>query len=357
MKPTVLFVSPVDYNALKQRHQGLACEIANFGCKVIYLNPIRSGGLSLVSKQSEGLTVVDVKIPIKASAYPFIHFFCVKMALRMLLKKLNLKPSECVLWLADPACAAMTGFKWKWQLYDCCDLHGAFPGQKEKAWRIYENFIVSNVDLITVSHPYLAEHLKSNFNNKIVLMPNATSLSIGLITECVKNTKNKKLSVVKAVSSGAHFEWVDTDWLLMLSKIPGFELHIAGTGRGKGFEELIKQKSVVYHGKLSQQELAKLLAECHVGLLPFKDIELIKGVDPIKIYDYAALGLDIWSPKLNSLSDNKLISDFIGNSAAAEKAVQNLLVKPSGAELNTNAVVTWRQRLKESGILQFIETF
>ena len=212
-------------------------------------------------------------------------------------------------------------------------------------------------DLITVSHPYLAEHLKSNFNNKIVLMPNATSLSIGLITECVKNTKNKKLSVVKAVSSGAHFEWVDTDWLLMLSKIPGFELHIAGTGRGKGFEELIKQKSVVYHGKLSQQELAKLLAECHVGLLPFKDIELIKGVDPIKIYDYAALGLDIWSPKLNSLSDNKLISDFIGNSAAAEKAVQNLLVKPSGAELNTNAVVTWRQRLKESGILQFIETF
>lgn len=36
-----------------------------------------------------------------------------------------------------------------------------------------------------------------------------------------------------------------------------------------------------------------LMRSCHVGLLPFKDIALVYGVDPIKAYEYAACGLDI----------------------------------------------------------------
>ena len=122
---------------------------------------------------------------------------------------------------------------------------------------------------------------------------------------------------------GAHYEWVDINWLKMIAGLDNVELHIAGKGRGAGFKQLISMKNVRFHGELDTYQLFELMKVCKVGLLAFKDIELIKGVDPIKVYDYAAAGLEIWAPDIKALYSNKYINTFIKDADSANKALNN----------------------------------
>jgi glycosyltransferase involved in cell wall biosynthesis len=379
----IIFISPVDFNGLKQRHQGLAIEFAKKGFNIFFVNPIKSNGLSCKVTNSEAeLKFVDIKVPFKAVSYPLVQCFAVKIAYRLLKKKLHIDLKDSILWLAEPSLADLVKYDWKKIIYDCCDLHGLFPKQKLKVWKYYEALIAKKADLITFSHEYIKERFIENINNtklfkkrlnnehkwiatpfskaineifksednksilpKMIILPNATFFN------SINRNKHPITTKVKMLSSGAHFEWVDMDWLQMLANLDNVELHIAGKGRGTSFKKLINSKNVVFHGELDSDNLLKLMEECHVGLVPFKDIELIKGVDPIKVYDYAALGLDIWAPDLKQLYSNKYINCFIKNCESAKTEIESLL---SPLQLNKKIVVVddlynihrWSERIE-----------
>ena len=130
----------------------------------------------------------------------------------------------------------------------------------------------------------------------------------------------------------------------MLTSIDNIELHIAGKGRGKAFNQLLKNQNVVFHGELNTDQLLKLMKECDVGLIPFKNIELIKGVDPIKAYDYRATGLKIWAPDIESLYSNKYIDSFIKDAEQAKEAIEKL--KDTGFNEDIEKVPTWSERVE-----------
>lgn len=333
----ILFVSPVGWGALKQRHQGFAKELMGKGHQVFFLNPILSGGFS-VTVHAESITTVTVKTPFKASSHPWLQKYAVKLALNMVLKRCHLKHEETVLWLAEPSCAAMTDYRWFRIIYDCCDLHGSFPGQKADVWLFYEKLISDRADCIIVSHPYIKQHFNESVCQKCVVIPNATSF-----TTSIRKGKPSENEPLKLLSSGAHYEWIDMTWLRMLAEQENLELHIAGNGRGREFEELLAMKNVIFHGALEQQDLLRIMAECHVGLVPFKNIELVKGVDPIKIYDYAATGLEIWAPDIEALHSNVYITHFVKNNKDVRLAISayGAIKKPD----LINKIPTWHNRL------------
>lgn len=335
----ILFISPVRYDDLHQRHQSLAEQMVKRGHHVIYVDPFYANGARLFIKNQFGLSVVSGLIPFKSSSYPDMQKVSVRLALFLLIKKLHLVKKNTVLWLADPAYAELTNFKWAKIIYDCCDLHGAFPGQKKEIWEAYENQIAERADKLVVSHPYLREHLGDKFKEKCVLLPNATSMRA-----IERQFKTFYFPKYKLLSSGAHYGWIDIDWLKMLAKHKRIELNIAGPGRGKAFEELIGMENVVYHGILNQEQLFELTHKCDVGLIPFKNIDLIKAVDPIKAYDYAACELRIWAPDIPALYSNKYITSFIKDSEDIEKAIKQI---PGDNEKHyPYDVPTWDQRGK-----------
>ena len=335
----ILFISPVKYyEFLQQRHQCLADQMVKRGYRVIYVDPFSSNGLSLsVKEDNSGFTVVSGALPFKSSKYPKMQKHSVRLALFLLIKRLHLVIKNTVLWLAEPAYAELTMFKWAKIIYDCCDLHGAFPGQNKEVWKYYEDLILANTDKLVVSHPYLRDRLDEKYKEKSVLLPNATSMR-AYKHDCKKFYSPK----IKLISSGAHYEWIDIEWLKMLAGNERVELNIAGVGRGKTFDELLKMKNVVFHGKLDINSLYDLIIHCDVGLVPFKDIELIKGVDPIKVYDYAACELKIWSTDIPALYSNKYITSFIKNSCDIENAISKAF---SHTEDDADFVVpNWTQR-------------
>ncbi len=75
------------------------------------------------------------------------------------------------------------------------------------------------------------------------------------------------------------------DWLLRtLSPMKGlpFHLHLAGSGSGREEAECLKlsenlQAKVTVHGRISQKRLARLMAECHLFILPsfFEGLPLV----------------------------------------------------------------------------------
>lgn len=336
----IIFVSPVNFEALKQRHQGLALELAKNNYEIFFVNPLCSNGFSCKTlKKAKNFTILDIKIPFKAASYPIIQNISIKIALKLIIKKLHINPSDCILWLAEPSYAEMTNRKWRKIIYDCCDLHGNFPKQKYGTWQSYESIATANSDLITISHPFIKEHFSESIQKKCLLIPNATFFNY------YKNEQNKDYSnKIKILSSGAHYEWVDIDWLEMLTSIDNIELHIAGKGRGKAFNQLLKNQNVVFHGELNTNQLLKLMKECDVGLIPFKNIELIKGVDPIKAYDYRATGLKIWAPDIESLYSNKYIDSFIKDAEQAKEAIEKL--KDIGFNEDIEKVPTWSERVE-----------
>ena len=342
----IIFVSPVNFESLKQRHQGIALELAKNNFQIFFVNPLYSNGFSCkIREQNNNFKIIDLKIHFKAASYPLIQNIAVKIALKLIKKKLHIKTSDCILWLAEPSCAEFTKEKWQKIIYDCCDLHGNFPNQRTKAWHKYESIIADKSDLITVSHPFIKEHFTKCQQNKCLLLPNATFFK----TDKFIHQKDNN-SKIKLLSSGAHYEWVDIDWLEMLAKLDNVELHVAGKGRGKAFNLLLQNKKVVFHGELNSNWLLLLMKECDIGLVPFKDIELIKGVDPIKAYDYRAAGLQIWAPYIESLHSNKYINYFIENSEQAKKALEN----QNNKILNSEKIPTWADRIKQ--VLPYLQT-
>jgi len=348
--PTVVFVAPVIFSRLQQRHQAFAHELAALGFRVLFVEPFVSPGWSTVAEKiTDHLTVLKLKVPFKASSVPALQKIICRLVAEMLKKQLNCRFSQAILWLAEPSLAALTEFSWARILYDRCDLHGSFPGQKNSVWRRYEAVIEKNADLISVSHAFLAESIDS-CRNKIVLSPNACSEDFLARRRAVadnsrflpKTTGDSGQSPIKLVSSGAHYEWVDCEWLKMLARLDGVELHIAGTGRGKPFSELLQLPNVKNHGHLNHDDLLRLLTECHIGVIPFRDLPLIKGVDPIKAYEYAASGLEVWAPDLAVLRSNQMIGRFISTQTAAVAALKEYLSAP---QFFTGPIPVWKERL------------
>ncbi len=348
MAVPLLFVAPVFYKRLKQRHQAFATGLANKGFDVTFLEPLQSPGWSLQSEPAaDHLQIIRLKIPFRAASFPGLQMICARLAYSLILRKLGLVSHRTILWLAEPSLAAFSLFSWRRIVYDRCDLHGAFPGQRRQAWARYEKLLAGRADIISVSHPFLAE----GFTGRCVLAPNACSEEFltgrggdsEIKSACSHHHDFNGKNTIRLVSSGAHYEWVDCDWLCMLSELPAVELHIAGTGRGESFNRLIGRSNVVWHGLLERPALQELLQSCNIGLIPFRDVELIKGVDPIKAYEYAASGLEIWAPDLQSLKANQMITRFVGGSESAAAALRQFI---AGPVIFTGQVPMWEERLQ-----------
>jgi teichuronic acid biosynthesis glycosyltransferase TuaH len=105
----------------------------------------------------------------------------------------------------------------------------------------------------------------------------------------LKHNKNKK-----CVYLGAIEEWFDWDLVNKafhyLGENNGYSLDIYGFCRSNP-NEFIKTPSITYKGSIKNSEAQHILQNYSVGIIPFKNNDLIKYVNPIKYYEYLSCGL------------------------------------------------------------------
>ena len=153
-----------------------------------------------------------------------------------------------------------------------------------KTWN--EKYIVSNVDHVTsVSWP-LAEKLdRFSPRNPVEVLPNA--LSPHFLSEDYESKRSGKGKI--GYFGHLTSSWFDWESLIEIAKkLSNFKFEIIGHSEP---DDLVLPENVSLLGPKTHPEINDLAAHWDVAIIPFRIGKLSDAVDPIKIYEYLALGL------------------------------------------------------------------
>ncbi|MGU8077140.1 glycosyltransferase [Burkholderia pyrrocinia] len=103
-------------------------------------------------------------------------------------------------------------------------------------------------------------------------------------------------------------------------------------------------------GERPHPEIAELVREFAVGLIPFRISELTSGVDPIKFYEYRSMGVPVWSTafgEMSSRGDREGVTRISRNADWPRLWADAQALAPSLDEIESfRAEVDWNKRFE-----------
>jgi len=208
--------------------------------------------------------------------------------------------------------------------YDCMDDHSGFETHSLELDYV-EMELAKNCSGIFVSSQYL----KSKFSeHSPVLVRNGCDYS-----EFIQFDKTNKTKTDIGYF-GAIDVWFDEQLLLKIAtNLPNFKIHLIGNINPLIKDKLMKVPNIILYGERQHSEIPNLAKSWNVALIPFKINNLTKATDPVKIYEYSALGIQTVStrlPELSSTSENICYKvdnadqaiDFIKNFIDSDSKIQ-----------------------------------
>jgi teichuronic acid biosynthesis glycosyltransferase TuaH len=181
-------------------------------------------------------------------------------------------------------------------VYDCMDDNINFPeiisnkSLREQLFR-YENGLVKKCDIVFCSSHYLKNTIEKRYaiNDKLFVINNAISPYMWEhknIIDCSANSRFKEYlncDLIRLVYIGTVSHWIDFD-LIMASLAKYKEIAYFFFGPCDG--NLPKHDKIYYLGPVEHNYLYDIMRHATALIMPFKVTELIKSVNPVKIYEY-----------------------------------------------------------------------
>lgn len=190
-------------------------------------------------------------------------------------------------------------------IYDCMDDELEFPGVKnnknlkQKILRA-EKKVLNRADVIFCSAHYLKKKVveRSGANiDKFVILNNAIQLPQKESISFPERVRSK-LNLVHTLSNsfmyvGTIAGWFDFDLVLsMLEKNPFFNLVLIGPNE----VEIPAHHRIHYLGTIERKYIFSFLEKADCLIMPFVVNELIRSVNPVKLYEYIYANKPILAP-------------------------------------------------------------
>ncbi|WP_020559657.1 hypothetical protein [Thiofilum flexile] len=138
--------------------------------------------------------------------------------------------------------------------------------------------------------------------NDIQLVPNALDANTLPATDTRSIKPHKSTKVLGYIGTVA--DWFDWDWLIHLANLRPFDtIEIIGPIYTSPPFEL--PSNVHIKPPLEHKEAVQTMLRFDIGLIPFKKNKLTHSVDPIKYYEYCALGLPILSTSFGEMFNRR----------------------------------------------------
>ncbi len=315
----IICLSSVDYDWMFQRPQQLMKELSNRGWEVIYCNKTTSKNLYL-DKKSEGLTICHNIKQLLAGGI-----------------------TADILWIVDPKLVTLKGaFKERLTIYDCVD---DFPLLK-----LQQHRMLKAADIVITTSKLLCLDLKK-YKKEVHLVQNGCDIGYFDNNKQLATGWRPPIAGGRVIGYiGALASWVDIGLIKELAAAYQND-NILMVGANIGYPRLPKAKNISYVGQQSYNMVPAYLNMMDATLIPFKQNQITRATNPIKMYEYLSLGKPIISsliPEVVPYKDVIYISknkeEFIKNvRLALEENSTMLQEKRRKAALNNS----WRARVDD----------
>ena len=217
--------------------------------------------------------------------------------------------------------------------YDCNDDHLAFPGTPSWAEGYFRKVVLSADFAVTVSSG-LTERLRSAGAREVHRVGNGVDFE--LFREAAEMSAPEEIRAYRRPLigySGAVAPWFDFELLMAVAtSFPEASILLMGPVFDASREDLrsvIAESGNVHHlGVLPYSELGGYLAAMDVCIVPLEMNELMRLADPNKLYEYAAAGRPIVTPRFSSDLDE--LGGFIHVASTRDEFIEHLRSALSG---------------------------
>lgn len=169
-------------------------------------------------------------------------------------------------------------------IYDCMDNHEALYADQKRVSRLrqQEEKLIHRCDLLLASSVFLQRKLDRTAGYaKSVLVRNGADIKYTREIEPPRRRSVYRLGYIGTLSDWFDYELIqetaaEYDWL---------EYHLFGPGGVK-----TEQERVICHGAAAHEQLGEAISDCACLIMPFRVNDVVKAVDPVKLYEYIAFG-------------------------------------------------------------------
>ena len=175
--------------------------------------------------------------------------------------------------------------------YDVVDDWREFRRVGQAPWydSAFERNLILTADFVTAVNERLAERIRAAGRSAVCLIPNGMESGVERIDR-VRGLERGEITLgYFGYLSAAWFDW---ELVAALGRMrPSWRIYLIGYGGGPG--RLSLPRNVTLLGRQPHAALGSFAANWDVAIVPFKPGPLAANADPIKTYEYLALGLPV----------------------------------------------------------------
>ncbi|WP_073062218.1 glycosyltransferase [Paracoccus solventivorans] len=326
--PDIFILSIIGWDFRTQRPQHLATRMAAAGHRVFYLEMESSPGNGSAREVAPGVHAIRLPargmrgvaaytgVPSAAQARAWVDHF------HALADAVGVSPVSHVVIQHPYWWHLARHLSPEFQLtFDCMDDIGGFSNTQPQVLEA-ELEMAAQVDKMVVSSLYLADRFGAL--REVALVRNGTDVS-----HFIRNHDEPapdwlgplQPGAIRVGYVGAIAEWFDSDLLERVARAnPDFDIHLCGAVTAEPPLGLGRLDNITLHGEIPYADVPAFLQQMEVLIIPFQLLPIIKACDPVKFYEYAAVGRPTVStslPELARAGDLVLRADSPEDFAAA----------------------------------------
>jgi glycosyltransferase involved in cell wall biosynthesis len=126
--------------------------------------------------------------------------------------------------------------------------------------------------------------------------------------------------------------------------------HLIGPVPGAVLATLENIPNIRFYGVQSPEETGRILSTCRAGIIPFRKNELTEVVNPLKLYEYSALGLPVVgsaTAEMLCYRDHCTLADTLEEWINALRSIPEKTDDAVAARVRFASDNTWAQRARE----------
>jgi glycosyltransferase involved in cell wall biosynthesis len=344
---TILYFAPIDWDFIHQRPQHLAKRLADtfvfFYIQPLGLRNLKLSDLGRILKRLAGLFKPQNsqgRLHIKNLIFiPIINRYIQRMNLYILEKQL--KPSiggETIIWITTPSNllpGLLARLKSKALVYEMIDDYDKIHTAMEKDIIKTEQLLINRADLIITTSCALFEKAKRiNKNKEVVLIGNGVDYNFFNRDSFKRSVEFQGMGkIVGYVGTIDH--WMDFETISFLAE-KRQDLDFVFIGPLKT-DCLPQRKNIHFPGRIDYESIPHYCNSFDVCLIPFKPGEFADTINPVKLYEYFALGKPVVAYKMRELM-------VFGNLLYLAKDREDFLGKLEMALVETDADIRLKRK-------------